>query len=106
MKKVTQTKVSKTVTHDRMSIAAKYPTGGAVRFSISRNGETLSVAGSNDPQVSREQVKCVNAFCLYQGNETNQNRIDRIAAFLRGVNSVGELCTAIKALPSIAASIK
>ena len=39
-----------------MKLEVRFPTGGLLKWSISRSRETLSVAFSNDPIVARKQL--------------------------------------------------
>jgi hypothetical protein len=100
-KRPTSTQVSTSITHDRLSVKAKFPTGGTVRFSITRSGEQLGVAGSNDPATAKLQLKAVAAWierlrAAMKGQELERGSlILTIAATLREASSVGQLVAKI-----------
>lgn len=53
------TPVKTKISHDAMKLEVKYPSGGVLRWSISRRGETLTVGFSNDPIIGKKQVGTV-----------------------------------------------
>jgi hypothetical protein len=91
----TKTKVTKSVGHDRLSVSAKFPTGGVLRFSISRAGERLTVGLSNDRETLLAQSRKISAWVALRSGETNGQRIDRLAAICERCGSGAELMLAI-----------
>ncbi len=84
-------KVTKTIGHDRMSLAATYPTGGKFRFTIGRSGERLTWGGSSDAATAREEMKKFMKVAKFQPGETNAQRLDRLEVMAEAVNSMAEL---------------
>ena len=85
-RKIKPTKISKRTTFDRLSLSAKFNSGASLKYSISRNGEKLDLAFSNDATVLKEQSRIICEW-LDSKKETNQERIDRLEEVCKKVNS-------------------
>lgn len=81
----------------RTSGAAKFPTGGSVGFTISRSGERLAVALSNDRSALERQTRAIEAWLRPRSGETNGQRMDRLANVCGRVASGADLVAAIGA---------
>jgi len=75
-------KLFKKYTHDKMSLTAKFPTGGTLHFSVGRGGERLEVAFSNNDAELKEQTETVKEFVKFRYKEVNQGRFDRLESLL------------------------
>src|SRR5580693_8934018 len=72
-----KTKISKRTSYDSMSVTIKYPTGGKLKYTVNRSGETLEVAFSNDPISNSLQARAVAKWIeSLKGNNTQ--RMDAI----------------------------
>lgn len=60
--KVKATTIKKVIKHDSMLFDAKFPSGAQITWSITRSGERLSLALSNDPAVFKYQAKIIKSY--------------------------------------------
>ncbi len=86
-----ETRVTKTVTHDRLAVAAKFPSGGSFRFAFNRGGESLTWGGSADAKAARAEMATFMAWVKHRAGETNGSVIDRLEALAKTCNTCGEL---------------
>lgn len=86
-----ETTVTKTNTHDRLAVVARFPSGGSFRFSITRVGERLSWEGSGDPVKARAEMLAFYAWAKARAGETHGQIIDRVEALSKTCNSCGQL---------------
>jgi hypothetical protein len=84
-------KIKKSIGHDRLSLSAKFPTGAELRFSISRLGERLMVAFSNDKKEGDMQMQSLRSWLEFRDGETNLDRINRLAELVKGCKSGKEV---------------
>lgn len=80
-------KIDMRITHDALSLAAKWQTGASLRFSITRSGERLTVAFSNDKAILAAQTKRLVAWIRRRPGETNEARILRMRDLCEGTVS-------------------
>ena len=92
-----QTSIRATSDHDRMSINAKFPSGGIFKFSATRNGDNLVLGGSNNPVIAKKQQAIVARWISLKNGETIGQRHERIKVVLADCASVGALCAKIQA---------
>lgn len=88
--------IKKSITHDRLAIAATFPSGSGFKFSITRNGYSIGYADAKNPADRAERKAVLSDFVKLRDGETNAQRMGRVEAFLRGVSSTEELVVAIK----------
>ena len=86
-----ETKITKKYGFDNMSIAAKFPSGASYRFSVSRIGERLTVAFSNNNKILQAQTKIFAAWMKLRPSEVNQGRFDRLEELTKTCTSGKEL---------------
>lgn len=80
-----ETIVKKRITHDNMSIRAKFPSGASLLYSISNYREKLEVAFSNDSKVLKEQTKIIADWLKAVGEETNADIFNRLENVCKSV---------------------
>lgn len=90
------TKVTYSEGHDKLRVEALFPSGGRVLFTVSRAGETLSLYGSNDEEILRQQSAALTKWLKLGKKESNGDRMLRLKAVCEKANSVGQLIEAIK----------
>ena len=83
--------VKVSIRHDSLSISGKFKSGANFKFKIGRNGETLSLAFSNDTNELKEQTKIFFEYLKFRGDETNLDRINRLEKLCDGCSSGKEL---------------
>jgi hypothetical protein len=88
-------KVNKKIGFDRMSISAKFESGADLRFSISRNGERLTIAFSNDINELKRQSDIVEAWLKLRTGEKNIDRFNRLEEVCKNCKSGAEFIAAI-----------
>lgn len=93
--KTNETKIKKSITHDRLAITIKFPTGGCIKFSMTHYGERVSVAGSPDPATCKQQLRAVSAFTKLRKGENNLKRLERVESLARKCASVSEFVAAL-----------
>lgn len=83
------TKISKKIGHDSMSITGSLPSGAYLKFTIGRRGEKLECALSNDIATMKSQMKQIQDWLKYRGNENNTDRFNRLEqVLLKSKNSI------------------
>jgi len=70
-----QTKVVYKETHDKLALTTTFPSGGSLKFSVSRGGEKLMVGFSNDPVICKQQLACVAKWVKLSESESNGQRM-------------------------------
>lgn len=93
--KTAKKSVKKIVSHDRLTVAATYPTGGSFRFTVGRGGERLTWGGSADRAEAGREMKTFMRFAAFLPGETNGARIDRIASKAEAVGGIAELVASL-----------
>jgi hypothetical protein len=92
-------KVKVTDSHDLCRVNAKFPSGGVLRLTITRAGETLTLGGSSDPYVAKSQQQTVAEWVKpVTPEETIKQRLERVAAFMADCLSVDHLVRKIRNL--------
>lgn len=90
------TVVTLSETHDRLSVHARYPSGGEFRFSLTRSGERLTWGGSADTTTARGEMGKFMAFASRLGKQMNNGaRMAEIKRVAESVNSITELVASI-----------
>jgi hypothetical protein len=89
-------KIKKTIGFDRMSITAKFPSGANFRYFISRSGERLSIAFSNDSKELKEQSKIFGEWVKHRKGETNIDVFNRLEELCKKCKSGKELINLMK----------
>ena len=90
-----ETKITKKYGFDNMSIAAKFPSGASYRFSVSRSGERLTLAFSNDDKELAAQTKIFANWMKFRPGELNQGRFERLEELTKTCKSGKELINKI-----------
>jgi hypothetical protein len=93
---VKQTKVVYKETHDKLALTTTFPSGGSLKFSVSRGGEKLMVGFSNDPVICKQQLACVAKWVKLSDSESNGQRMLRIKSMCESCNSGSEMIEKIK----------
>ena len=93
--------IKKVVNHDSLSISAKFPSGASFRFSVTRSGERLMVAFSNDDTEANRQSLIMQKFAQCKGEETYLDVINRLEKVCEDCKSGSEVITKIEALSSL-----
>ena len=90
------TPIKTKITHDSMKLEVKFPTGGILKWGISRSRETLTVGFSNDPVIGKKQVGTVGLwFGKLKG--TYQEKFQSAIDLLTGCNSGAEVVAKMEA---------
>lgn len=90
-KVISKTKVTKSIGFNAMWIAAKYPSGGSVRYSVTRNGERLTLAFSNNENESKVQGSIFSAYVQCRKNESYMDVFNRLEIILKSCESGKEV---------------
>jgi len=96
-KRITETKVTRRDSYDRLVVKVQYPSGGSVELRINRYSDTVLVAGSNDPTESKRQLQLVSKWSALRKDETHGQRAERFAAEAGKHRTVGQFVAAIEA---------
>jgi hypothetical protein len=89
-------KIKKSYSHDRMRIQINFFTGASLSFNVSRSGETLNVAFSNDRVELKKQSTQIEQWLKLRKGETNQDRFDRLENVAKKAKSGKEFMELIK----------
>lgn len=87
--------VKLTSSHDRLSLVCKYTTGGSVRFTVGRSGDSLTWGGSSDAAVARREMEAFMRFAELQTGESQGQRMERLRAVAESCDSIAELVKAV-----------
>lgn len=92
---MTDTKLS--ITHDKLTLKAKFDSGASLIFSIGRYGETLTTAFSNDKAVNKKQCETLSGWLESQyTGEPNIERIKRLESLCKHAKSGAELISLVE----------
>jgi hypothetical protein len=84
------------IDHDKMQIDGRFPSGAKFSFLVTRTGERLDVAFSNDSKELKEQTLIFNQWIKLRKEETNAERFARLEAFSCTCSSGKELIEKMK----------
>ena len=89
-----------TETHDRLNCKTVFSTGEAIRFAISRSGDTFQLYPSKSTpknllSTANELLKRVQREYNFKAGETNLDRIKRFAADMEGRASLSEVLSTL-----------
>ena len=87
MKVSTKAIIRKSISHDRLSIDVKFPTGASFRYYASRNGSRITVAFSNNREELLTQTEVVKRWDKFYGSETYGQKIDRLENIMSNCTS-------------------
>lgn len=91
-----KTTVKKSIGHDRMSISAKFPSGGTYRWNISWAGERLTIAFSDDVAVAKNQIATMQKWLKLRKGESRLDAFNRLEALTKTCSSGKELISKMK----------
>ena len=91
-----ETKITKKVTHDNISLSAQLPSGAKIKFFVGRSGEKLELAFSNDREMLKQQMSEMTKWLNNREGEVNQSRFDRLEKVLRMSKSGAEVMNNLK----------
>jgi len=90
------TPIKTKISHDSMKLEVKFPTGGILKWSITRSRESLTVGFSNDPVVGKKQVGTVGLwFGKLKGDY--KEKFDTAIALLSQCGSGAEVVSKMEA---------
>lgn len=82
--------------HDRLRFKAEFPTGASLSWNISRSGETISVAFSNDDATLRRQIGTVGLY-VAKLIGSYAEKYDQLEALLAGCKGGDEVIAKMEA---------
>ena len=77
-------------------VRAVYPSGGSLELRINRYSEKLLVGGSNDAKVGAAQQATLWRWATRMQEETQSQRVRRVADMAGRYNSIAELVLALE----------
>lgn len=89
-----------TETHDKLNCKTAFTNGEAVRFAISRNGETFQLYPSKSTpkhvfDFAKELMKRIQREYNFKDKENNLDRINRFASDMEKFNSLEGIMSAL-----------